>query len=160
MKAKKTTRNDEILLTAEGLKKLQEEYSYLTNVKRREIMSRLSSAIEQETSTVGNTAYDQVLEEREMLESRLSELTNMLSLARVTAEAAHSSVVVGAIVTVEVEGDRETYTVVGSAEVDGSVGKISYESPLGGSLLGKTVGETIVIEVPAGMLTYKILDIH
>lgn len=155
--SKKVSSDNEILLTAEGLKKLQEEYSYLTSVKRKEVVSSLTNALEQESSLVGNNVYDQALEERDKLELRVAELEGMLSLAKVSQDKEQSKVSVGTTVVVEVEGERETYTIVGSAEVDGSTGKISYESPLGGALLGKSVGDSIVIEVPAGKLSYKII---
>ena len=158
--SKKVVSNNEILLTAEGLKKLQEEYNYLTSVRRKEMVSSLTNALEQESSLVGNNVYDQALEERDKLELRVSELEEMFSLAKVNQDTLQSKVSVGITVVVEVEGERETYTIVGSAEVDGSTGKISYESPLGGALLGKSVGDSIVIEVPAGKLSYKIVSLE
>ena len=158
--SKKVVSNNEILLTAEGLKKLQEEYNCLTSVRRKEMVSSLTNALEQESSLVGNNVYDQALEERDKLELRVSELEEMFSLAKVNQDTLQSKVSVGITVVVEVEGERETYTIVGSAEVDGSTGKISYESPLGGALLGKSVGDSIVIEVPAGKLSYKIVSLE
>lgn len=157
---KKVASNNEILLTAEGLKKLQEEHNYLTSVRRKEMVSSLTNALEQESSLVGNNVYDQALEERDKLEMRVAELEEMFSLAKVSQDTQQSKVSVGTTVVVKVEGERETYTIVGSAEVDGSAGKISYESPLGEALLGKSVGDSIVIEVPAGKLSYKIVSLE
>jgi len=157
---KKVVSNNEILLTAEGLKKLQEEYNYLTSVRRKEMVSSLTNALEQESSLVGNNVYDQVLEERDKLELRVAELEEMLSLAKVSQDKEQSRVSVGTTVVIEVEDERETYTIVGSAEIDGSSGKISYESPLGEALLGKSVGDSIIIEVPAGKLSYKIISLQ
>lgn len=159
-KSQKVASNNEILLTADGLKKLQEEYSYLISAKRKEVVSSLTNALESESSLVGNNVYDQALEERDKLELRVAELSEMLSLAKVNQDIQKNTVSVGTTVVVEVEGERETYAIVGSAEVDGSTGKISYESPLGGALLGRSVGDSIVIEVPAGRLSYKIVSLE
>lgn len=160
LKSQKVASNNEILLTADGLKKLQEEYNYLISVKRKEVVSGLTNALESESSLVGNNVYDQALEERDKLELRVAELSEMLSLAKVNQDIQQNTVSVGTTVVVEVEGERETYAIVGSAEVDGSTGKISYESPLGGALLGRSVGDSIVIEVPAGRLSYKIVSLE
>lgn len=160
LKSQKVASNNEILLTADGLKKLQEEYNYLISVKRKEVVSSLTNALESESSLVGNNVYDQALEERDKLELRVAELSEMLSLAKVNQDIQQNTVSVGTTVVVEVEGERETYAIVGSAEVDGSTGKISYESPLGGALLGRSVGDSIVIEVPAGRLSYKIVSLE
>ena len=144
--------------TEEGLKKLKDELKQLTTVKREEVARRI-----QEARAFGdlseNAAYDAARDEQARIEARISELEEILKNAQVS-KGGTSAIVVGSKVTLHIDGDEEIFHIVGAPEADPMSNRVSHESPLGSSLLGKKVGETIDVEAPVGKLTYKILKIE
>ena len=151
-----------IHLTAEGLAALHTELSELTDHRRPEVIQRIKSARELGDLSE-NADYEAARKEQSFLEGRVQQLEQMIKYA-VVIEASHeggSEVVLGS--TVVVETDRhgeETFTIVGSAEADAEAGKISFTSPSGRALLGRHPGETIRVQVPAGMLDYKVVRVR
>jgi len=146
------------VLTPQGYEKVKNELSFLKEVRLRDILDKLSAALESERALLGNTAYEQAFNEKELVESRIDELSRLLPEATVSLTAGNSEQVgYGSTVSLQIDGDVEVYTVVNSLEVES--GKISHESPLGKGLLGRSVGSEVVVEVPAGKLIYKILKI-
>ncbi len=146
-------------LTREKKIELEQELNNLKTVKRKEI----AEAIEWAKSLgdlAENAEYTQAREDQARCEARISELENILQNAVITEKSSEiSGVVVGSIVLVKnLEGNDEvnTFTIVGSEEVDLSSGKISNESPLGSALLGREVGETVTFMAPKGKVSYKI----
>ena len=146
-------------LSPQGLEKLKRELEELKTVKRREIASRLEAA-----KALGdlseNAEYQEAKEAQSLNESQIGEMEEKLRNAVVIKKPTDLNVVqVGATIDVESDLGRETFTIVGSEEASPLEGKISNESPLGKSFLGKKAGETTEIKTPGGMVKYKILKI-
>ena len=155
--------NKEVLLTHEGLKKLEEELEILKTIKRKEIAARIKTA--KEFGDISeNSEYEEAKNEQAFVEGRIATLEKMLRNARIIneLEITTDEVSVGCSVKLlDVEiNDEFTYAIVGSAEADPSQYKISNESPVGKALLGKKAGEVVEINVPAGVLKYKVLEIN
>jgi len=153
----------EVILTVEGLKKLEQELEHHKSVKRREVAERIKEAISFGDISE-NSEYEDAKNEQAMIEGRILTLEKMLRNARLIDESdVHTDVVsIGSIVKIkDMElGDEIEYTIVGSAEADPSDNKISNESPVGKAILGQKKGSTVEVTVPAGLLKYKILKIH
>mgnify|MGYP001231953508 FL=1 len=154
--------NKENLLTVSGLAKLEEELEYLRATKRAEVAQRIKQALAFGDISE-NSEYDEAKNEQAFVEGRIAQLENILKTAKVIddEDINTETVNVGAKVLVKDEdlGDEMEYTIVGSAEADPINMKISNESPVGKALLGKTVGDVVEINVPDGILKYRILHI-
>jgi transcription elongation factor GreA len=152
----------EVLLTREGLQKLDEELEHLKSVKRREVAERIKLAISYGDISE-NSEYEDAKNEQAFIEGRIMTLEKMLRNARIISEDEVNTDVVsiGSTVTLkDVEFDEIiTYTIVGSAEADPASNKISNESPVGRALIGKSVGSTVDVQVPAGTIQFQILEI-
>ena len=152
----------EVLLTPEGLKKLEEELEHLKSVKRREVADRIKLAISYGDISE-NSEYEDAKNEQAFIEGRILTLEKMLRNARIIQEDEVNTDIVSIGSTVllkDLEFDEEvSYTIVGSAEADPASNKISNESPVGRSLLGKAVGSVVDVAVPAGAIQFKILSI-
>ena len=152
----------EVLLTSEGLRKLEEELELLKSVKRREVAEKIKLAISYGDLSE-NSEYEDAKNEQAFIEGRIITLEKMLRNARVIHEADVSTDVVSIGTTVklhDIEFDEDVeYTIVGSAEADPASNKISNESPVGRALLGQTIGSIVDVIVPAGTIQFKILDI-
>jgi len=149
-------------LTRQGYVKLQEELEYLRTVKRQEVANRLHEAMEG-GELIENAEYEAAKNEQAFVEGRIKELEILLATARVIDESQHSNgaVQVGSTVTIQEEGmDSEVYTIVGAAEANPSLGRISNESPLGRALLGKKTGDKVLVEAPQGSFTVEILKVE
>lgn len=155
--------DDQVLLTREGLKKLNEELSYLKTVRRKEVAQRLKEAISYGDLSE-NAEYEEAKNEQAFLEGRIAVLEEKIKKAKIITEKHdHVSVVeLGSHVTVvnrTERGEPETYTIVGSTEADPFNHKISNESPIGKALLGRMKGEIVEIAAPAGKFKYEIVKI-
>ncbi|GMA50501.1 transcription elongation factor GreA [Alicyclobacillus contaminans] len=152
----------EVLLTPEGLQKLEDELEHLKSVKRREVAERIKLAISYGDISE-NSEYEDAKNEQAFVEGRIMTLEKMLRNARIIHEDDVNTDVVSIGSTVllkDVEFDEEVeYTIVGSAEADPAKNKISNESPVGRALLGKTIGSMVDVAVPAGTITFQILEI-
>ncbi|WP_238655734.1 transcription elongation factor GreA [Paenibacillus piscarius] len=152
----------EVILTPDGLKRLEEELETLKSVKRREVAERIKVAIGYGDISE-NSEYEDAKNEQAFIEGRIITLEKMLRNARIinSDEIATDVVSVGVTVTVEdmEYGDTMEYTIVGTAESDPLNNKISNESPVGRAIIGKKVGTVVDVSVPAGVIQYKILDI-
>ena len=153
----------EVILTLEGLKKLEQEMELLKTTKRREVAARIKQAIEFGDISE-NSEYEDAKNEQAFIEGRILTLEKMLRNARLIDEVdIHTDVVsVGSTVVIkDIEFDEDIeYTIVGSAEADPGANKISNESPVGRAILGQGIGSIVEVTVPAGVLKYKILNIH
>ena len=148
-------------LTKDGQKKLEDELHYLQTVRRNEVAERLHAAME-EGDIDENAEYDDAKNEQAFVEGRILMLENMLKNAVLIDEQVSNreEVTLGAIVTiVEDNNPPEEYHVVGAAEADPTQGKISNESPLGRALIGRRVGDSVQVNAPAGLLTFRIAAI-
>ncbi|QHW32117.1 transcription elongation factor GreA [Paenibacillus rhizovicinus] len=152
----------EIILTQDGLNKLEDELENLKSVKRREVAERIKVAIGYGDISE-NSEYEDAKNEQAFIEGRIITLEKMLRNARIinNDEIDIDTVSIGSIVTVEdLEfGDSMEYAIVGSAESDPLKNKISNESPVGKAILGKNKGTVVEVSVPAGIIKYKIVDI-
>lgn len=152
----------EVILTQEGLKKLEEELENLKSVKRREVAERIKIAIGYGDISE-NSEYEDAKNEQAFIEGRIITLEKMLRNARIinNDEVDINTVSIGSIVTLrDIEyNDTFEYSIVGTAESDPSQNKISNESPVGKSILGKKKGSVVDVNVPAGIVQYEIIDI-
>jgi transcription elongation factor GreA len=150
-------------LTREGYEKLQEELDRLRTQKRQEIAQRLHEAMEG-GELIENAEYEAAKNEQAFVEGRIKELEILLATARVIDETVidRENIHVGSRVTIHEEGEPgpETFTIVGAAEANPALGKISNESPLGKALLGHKEGEKVQVDAPAGSFTVKIIKLE
>ena len=152
----------EVLLTPAGLSKLEEELENLKSVKRREVAERIKVAISYGDISE-NSEYEDAKNEQAFVEGRIITLEKMLRNARIINEDEVDTgmVSIGSTVRVrDIEFKEEIdFHIVGSAESDPTENRISNESPVGRSLLGKTVGSMVEVSVPAGTIRYEVLEI-
>lgn len=152
----------EVLLTPDGLKRLEEELENLKSVKRREVAERIKIAIGYGDISE-NSEYEDAKNEQAFIEGRIITLEKMLRNARIinSDEIDLETVGIGSTVIVEdlEYGDTMEYTIVGTAESDPGRNRISNESPVGKAIIGKKKGTTVEVNVPAGIIQYKIVDI-
>ena len=143
----------DVILTPEGLTKLNDELEHLSTAKRREIAERIKEA--REFGDISeNSEYDDAKNEQAMLESRIAALQEKLRMATVieTKDLSTDVVQVGSIVHVKDEktGKSVKYTIVGSAEAKPLESKLSNESPVGRALIGHKRNDTVAVKVPRG----------
>ncbi len=152
-----------VVMTYDGLKKMEQELENLKTVRRKEVAEKIKEARGQGDLSE-NAEYDAAKEEQGEIERRIIQLENLLRNAEVIDEDVLKMDVVnlGSKVTVlDVEFDEEMeYTIVGSTEADPMNGRISNESPLGMALLGQKVGATVMADTPDGEVAFKILNIQ
>mgnify|MGYP000376444711 CR=1 FL=1 len=154
--------NKEVLLTQEGFNKLEEELEYLRTEKRAEVAERIKVALGFGDLSE-NSEYDEAKTAQAENEAKIADLENKIRYAKIIDESEidTKTVQVGNVVKVydmEFE-EEETYTIVGSTEVDLSQNKISNESPMGAALLGAKKNEIVAVNAPAGVMKYKVLSI-
>ncbi|MCA9344826.1 transcription elongation factor GreA [Candidatus Saccharibacteria bacterium] len=149
----------QFLLTKEGIQELETELKLLTS-QRSAIADRIKTAREFGDLSE-NAEYSAARQEQERNESRISELENILQNAeQIKKPKGDSKVQLGSCVKLKsTKGKTKDYQVVGTVEADPLEGKISDESPIGQSLLGKKVGEKVEISTPSDVLSYKIIEI-
>lgn len=152
-----------VVLTYNGLKKMEDELETLKTVRRKEVAEKIKEARGQGDLSE-NAEYDAAKEEQAEIEARIVVLEKMLRNAEVIDDDDVSSEIisVGSIVKLyDIEFDETIeYSIVGSAEVDPMHGKISNESPVGKGLLGHKAGETVVIEAPSGEIKFRVEEIR
>ncbi|KUO60543.1 MAG: transcription elongation factor GreA [Gracilibacter sp. BRH_c7a] len=152
----------EVILTLAGLKKLEEELEILKTQRRKQVAERIKQAIEFGDISE-NSEYEDAKTEQAFIEGRIMTLEKMLRNAKIIDDnEQRDQVVLGSTVMLkDIEmGENEEYTIVGSAEADPAVNKISNESPVGKAVLGHSKGNTIEVSVPAGIIRYEIIDIR
>lgn len=153
----------EVLLTQEGLDKLEKELDSLKTTGRKEVAERLKVAISFGDLSE-NAEYDEAKKEQAELEERIAKIENMVRIAVVISEENIDKDVVSMGSTVKVydeDFDEDVeYTIVGSTEADPFEFKISNESPIGRALLGGRAGDEVEVSVPDGLVTLKILEIN
>jgi len=147
-------------LTKEGYDRLQKELEYLRTEKRAEVADRLRDAME-DGELIENAELEAAKNEQSFVEGRIKELEILLANAQLIDEnAKNDTVQVGSKVTVKEDGlDPEEYVIVGHAEADPRLGRISNESPLGKSLLNHQAGDKVKVEAPGGAFEIEIIKI-
>lgn len=155
--------NKQVILTYEGVKKIEDELEHLKTVKRKEVTQKIKTALSFGDLSE-NSEYDEAKNEQAFVEGRIATLENMLKNAKIIDDddINTDSVSIGSIVKVkDLQYDDELeFIIVGSAEADPMKMKISNEAPIGRGLLGKKVGDKAEIQVPDGVTTYEILEIR
>jgi transcription elongation factor GreA len=153
----------EVILTYEGLKKLEEELELLRGPKRMEIKERIKVALSFGDISE-NSEYDEAKNEQAYVEGRIAQLETMLKHARVIDEddVSTEKVTIGSKVRLlDMEyNDEIVYTIVGSTEANPAKFKITNESPVGSALMQKKKGEVVEVAVPDGVLKFKIIKIE
>jgi transcription elongation factor GreA len=149
-----------VLLTKEGLSKLERELEELRTVRRSEVAERIKYA--KDFGDISeNAEYEDAKNEQGMLEGRILVLENMIRNAVIIEESGESGEVsVGSVVDVKDEFGTQSFTIVGPAEVDVAQGRISMESPVGKALLGHRVGDSVEVQSPGGVRAVKIVKVH
>ncbi|HBM97796.1 MAG TPA: transcription elongation factor GreA [Ruminococcus sp.] len=152
------------MLTAEGLKNLEEELEFLQNVKRKEIAEKIKVA-RSYGDLSENSEYDDAKNEQAIMEARITTIEAILKTAVIIDESDTSTenVHLTSVVTVEMikTGKQSKYKIVGSGsnETNPREGKISDESPVGKALMGRSVGDVVEVETPGGIIPLKIIEI-
>lgn len=154
----------EFKLSAERLEELKQELNYLKTVREKEVADQIKEA-RSFGDLSENSEYDEAKNEQGKLYSRIAEVENILSNYVVIEENEDdggSSIRLGSTVTVldKEFNEEETYKIVGSQEADPMNGVISEDSPFGRALLGKSAGDDVVVDAPAGPVEYKILKVE
>ncbi len=153
---------EKVHVTEDGLAALQAEYDDLVNNRRPAIIRTVALARE-EGDLRENSGYHAARHDQTMIEGRIRQLEDMLKRVEVIdANAAAKSgglVRLGTTVTLEIDGDEETYTIVGSVESNPLEGRISDKSPWGQALLGAKVGQTVNIQTPTTVLKARVVSV-
>lgn len=149
-----------IYLTKEGIAELKKEYDELSDVRRPDVLSRVSQARNQGDLSE-NAEYVAAREELSFIDGRMDELEELLKQAVLIRDSKSSggTVKLGSKVALHINGKQETFMLVGEWEADPKERKISHESPLGKALIGKRVGEKVEVEAPAGKITYSVVSV-
>ena len=151
-----------MILTKDGLKKLQDELENLKSVRRIEVAERIKQAIAFGDISE-NSEYDDAKNEQAFIEGRIQELEQKLRNVEVISEEKKSKSVVTMgckVVVRDMElGEDMEYTLVGTAEADPEAMRISNESPVGAAILGQKVNKVVEVQAPVGTIKYKIIKI-
>lgn len=151
-----------IPMTPRGHKMLQEKLKYLKQVERPRVIAAIEEARGHGDLTE-NAEYDIAKEQQLQISQRMKEIEHKLSMAQVIEPAAINSdrIVFGATVTItDVEnGERVTYSIVGSDEADVSTGMISIDSPIARALIGKEEGDEVRVKTPKGVREFEIIGV-
>jgi len=150
---------NQVQLTKEGYDNLEKELKELKEVKRPEAVERLHKARSMGDLSE-NSEYNAAKEGLAFVEGRIQEIEEILKMAQVVVNHNRNhQVEVGTSVTVEIDGKKELFQIVGDFEADPLKKKLSHTSPIGSALIGKRVGDWVEVEVPAGKIKYKIVEI-
>ena len=152
----------EVLLTQEGYDNLEKELEYLVTEKRAEIAERIKIALGFGDLSE-NSEYDEAKNAQAANEAKIAELENKIRYAKIIDESEIDTKTVQVGNTVKVLdmefNEEESYTIVGSTEVDLAQNKISNESPIGAALMGAKKGAIVEAQAPVGVIKYKIISI-
>jgi transcription elongation factor GreA len=149
----------EVLLTPDGLQNAMTQLQILSTVKDEEAKEYLRDA--QASGVIDNAAYDEAKSQYLHLQARISALQELVAKAKVIQPSKTGVVALGSTVHALIDGARERqFTIVSSAfEIEGNPGRITKESPVGSALLGRHVGDVVMVSTPGGVKEYKITAI-
>ncbi|MDE0462456.1 MAG: transcription elongation factor GreA [Caldilineaceae bacterium] len=152
-----------VYLTQSGLVALQEELAYLVGERRQQIAQQIAEA-KAEGDLRENAGYDEAKNAQAFVEGRIRELKVKIHNAQIIddTQTPDNQVALGRSVVVRENGydDEEIYTIVGSTETDPSNGRISNESPIGKALIGRTAGDVVRVDAPAGEIEFEIVRVE
>ncbi len=148
-----------VTLTQSGLEHLKNELKELKDVKRVEVIDRIRRAKEFGDLSE-NAEYQTAKEDQSFIEGRIQEIEAMLKVAKIVEKTSDSSTIgLGSTVTLDIEGEKVEYEIVGPTEGDLENNKVSSESPVGRNLLGHKKGDKVMISAPGGDVEYKIVNV-
>ncbi|MCF0150869.1 MAG: transcription elongation factor GreA [Firmicutes bacterium] len=153
--------NEEILLTKEGYDNLVKEYEYQITERRKEVAEKLKEA-RSFGDLSENAEYDAAKDLQVEVEEYITKLEYQIRNAKVVETGDTENINLGNTVTIEDLATKDifTYTIVGITDADPLNDKISNASPLGSVLIGKKIGDTVEVELPMGIASYKVLKIQ
>lgn len=150
-------------MSQERLDTLKEELHYLETTREKEVAELIKEA-RSFGDLSENSEYDEAKSEQGKLEARIGEIEAMLENAKVLDEDALGTEVIHVGSKLKLKdlemGETEDYQIVGFAQADPDIGLISDESPVGKALLGHRLGDTVEVEVPAGVISFEVLEIY
>lgn len=150
----------QINITKDGLEKIQAELRDLEDNRRPIVVERIKRARDFGDLSE-NAEYTEAKEEQGFIEGRIAELKQIINNAVVVEKTVGDLVGIGSKIKVHSESETEReFIIVGAEEADPQAGKISDQSPIGRALLGKRVGETVSVQTPKGMTTFRILAVE
>lgn len=154
--------DDVLVVTKDGLKKLEEELEHLQKVRRKEVAERLKEAISYGDLSE-NSEYEEAKNEQAFVEGRVIELEYMIRNAKVVDEKHHSKQVVEIGTHVSIKNTKKSeelsITIVGSTEADPFNDRISNESPMGHALMGAKKGDKVEVMAPSGKVSYEVVKL-
>jgi len=153
---------DQVLLSPQGLKRIQEELDFLKTVRRREIAEKIRQA--REFGDINeNAEFEEAKNEQAFMEGRILHLESVLQRAEIVASDSidRDKIHIGSRVTLRdvSTGDVFEYSIVGSLEADPARNMISYQSPVGKAVFGQSAGTTVKVRLPGGVAMYEIMDV-
>lgn len=148
----------EFVLTVEGKAALEEELDTLKNVTRKEVSEKIKEA-RSFGDLSENAEYDAAKDEQAEVEARINQIEYMLKYATVIENEESDIVTVGKKVKLNIFGEEQVYTIVGTTEADPYKNKLSYESPIGAACINHSAGDTVKAQTPSGELKFKIIEI-
>lgn len=152
--------SQETFLTNDGLQRAMSQLEFLRTVKRAEVAQYLRDAKES-GDVIDNAAYEEAKNQHAHLESRITELEQMLAHAKLIDDVHSDEVTLGSLVRLQTSNGREyCYKLVGAFEAEPSAGRISNESPVGRALLGHKAGDLVIVATPGGVKEFTIITIE
>ena len=150
-------------MTADGFKKLKKELDDLVTVLRKDIAEEIHKAMEFGDLSE-NAAYSTAIEKRDLNESRIVEIEDMIERAEVVTASSSKShrgtVQLGNTVTIKANGAKVVWTIVGAFEGNPAERKVSIETPIGSALMNKKIGDKVKVDLPTGPVIYEIVSIN
>ena len=155
--------SNKTVVSAEGMRKMEEQLQYLSTIRRAEVAEMISVA-RGFGDLSENAEYDEAKNEQSRLEAQIIDLENIIRTAIIFdgSNVSIDRVNIGTTVRVfdKTLDEEMEYTIVGARESDPMHNKISNESPMGAALLGKKKGQLVKVIAPAGLIELKIIEIH
>lgn len=151
-------------MTPNGAKLLQEELARLKSIERPHVIQAIAEA-RSHGDLSENAEYDAAKEKQGFIEGRISEIESKLSQAQIidlsTVDSSGKIVFGATIAILDLESDEEiSYQIVGDDEADVKLGKISVNTPVARSLIGKSCGDVVEVRVPNGVKEYEIMAVR
>ena len=150
------------ILTPDGLKALEDELQELKVVRRKEIAQKIKEAREQGDLSE-NAEYDAAKDAQGLLEAKIAQLKDTIATCRVIDESQIDTSKVQMLNKVTIKntktGATMTYTLVSETEANFKEGKLSIHTPIAQALVGKKLGDKVMVKVPAGEMEFEIMDI-
>jgi transcription elongation factor GreA len=145
-------------ITVDGRKELEKELDELKS-RRSGVVDKIAEARDF-GDLKENSEYDLAREEQGLIETRITEIEDILLNAEIIKSGNKTSVAIGSKVELKYSGKTAVYTVVGPIEADPMEGKISNESPIGEAMIGKKIGDIFTIKTPKGEISYEVVVIN